>query len=88
MAWHGSQFTEERSFVVELSAEEIAERSSTTPRMTNTRRHLLRLVQKDDEFGWNVPHVMSEAMDKMFDHGPDEEKFIWSPEPLPYVIGQ
>jgi Taurine catabolism dioxygenase TauD, TfdA family len=52
------------------------------------RRHLLRLVQMDDELGWNVPLSMQKAMAKMFDHGPKEEKFIWSPEPLPYVIGQ
>ena len=54
----------------------------------NTRRHLLRLVQKDDEMGWNVPLTMRKAMNRMFDHGPEDEKFIWSPEPLPYVIGQ
>ena len=52
------------------------------------RRHLLRLVQMDDELGWHLPPVMREATDKMFDHGPEDEKFIWSPEPLPYVIGQ
>ena len=54
----------------------------------NTRRHLLRLVQKDDEMGWNVPLTMRKAMNRMFDHGLEDEKFIWSPEPLPYVIGQ
>lgn len=54
----------------------------------NTRRHLLRLVQMDDELGWKLPAVMKEPMEKMFNHEPDEEKFIWSPEPLPYVIGQ
>jgi len=54
----------------------------------NMRRHLLRLVQMDDELGWDVPPAMREAMGKMFDHEPEHEKFIWSPEPLPYVIGQ
>ncbi|KAL2680343.1 Taurine hydroxylase-like protein sat17 [[Neocosmospora] mangrovei] len=54
----------------------------------NTRRHLLRLVQMDDELGWKLPAVMKNPMEKMFNHEPDEEKFIWSPEPLPYVIGQ
>lgn len=54
----------------------------------NTRRHLLRLVLRDDELGWKLPPAMREAMDKMFNHGPEDEKFIWSPEPLPYVIGQ
>jgi len=54
----------------------------------NTRRHLLRLVQKDDELAWNVPPAMHEVMEEMFNHAPEEEKFIWSPEPLPYVIGQ
>jgi hypothetical protein len=54
----------------------------------NKRRHLLRLVQKDDELGWALPEEMREAVDRMFKHEPEEEKFIWSPEPLPYVIGQ
>lgn len=53
-----------------------------------TRRHLLRLVQKDDELAWDIPETMREAMEKMFDHRPQDEQFIWSPEPLPYVIGQ
>lgn len=52
------------------------------------RRHLLRLVQRDDEFGWKLPADMGEVMEKMFAHKPEDEKFIWSPEPLPYVIGQ
>ncbi|KEY64045.1 Sat17 [Stachybotrys chartarum IBT 7711] len=53
-----------------------------------TRRHLLRLVQMDDELAWRLPPGLSKDMDKMFQHDLEEEKFIWSPEPLPYVIGQ
>ncbi|GAP84013.1 putative taurine catabolism dioxygenase [Rosellinia necatrix] len=54
----------------------------------DSRRHLLRLVQRDDELAWKLPREMSEAMDRMFLHEPDDETFPWSPEPLPYVIGQ
>lgn len=54
----------------------------------DTRRHLLRLVHMDDEFGWKMPKEMESVVKNMFEHGPDEEQFIWSPEPLPYVIGQ
>ncbi|KAI1127101.1 Clavaminate synthase-like protein [Nemania abortiva] len=54
----------------------------------DSRRHLLRLVQMDDEFAWKVPGELNEAMDRMFTHDPDDEKFPWNPEPLPYVIGQ
>lgn len=54
----------------------------------DTRRHLLRLVQMDEEFGWGIPEACAEATSNMFDHRPEEEQFIWSPEPLPYVIGQ
>jgi hypothetical protein len=56
--------------------------------VADSRRHLLRLVQRDDELGWKLPYEMSEAMDKMFTHEPKDEMFPWSPEPLPYVIGQ
>lgn len=54
----------------------------------DTRRHLLRLVLRDDELRWSIPPVMKDAMDQMFEHGPENETFVWSPEPLPYVIGQ
>ncbi|KAI0420825.1 Clavaminate synthase-like protein [Xylaria grammica] len=54
----------------------------------DARRHLLRLVQRDDELGWELPREMGGAMDKMFAHEPEDEMFPWSPEPLPYVIGQ
>ncbi|KAI0399867.1 Clavaminate synthase-like protein [Xylaria palmicola] len=53
-----------------------------------SRRHLLRLVQRDDEFAWKLPRELAEATDKMFAHKPEDEVFPWSPEPLPYVIGQ
>lgn len=53
-----------------------------------TRRHLLRLVLKDEELGWAIPPIMQEAVHQMFEHDAEDEKFIWSPEPLPYVIGQ
>jgi len=52
------------------------------------RRHLLRLVQMDEELGWDVPEAMRGVMGEMFEHGAEEEQFVWSPEPLPYVIGQ
>lgn len=52
------------------------------------RRHLLRLVQMDEELSWGLPKELKDVTAKMYDHGPDDETFIWSPEPLPYVIGQ
>jgi hypothetical protein len=54
----------------------------------DSRRHLLRLVQMDDENRWKLPDEMESTMGRMFDHEPKDEQFIWSPEPLPYVIGQ
>ena len=54
----------------------------------NNRRHLLRIVLRDDEYGWNMPDALRPVMQNMFEHEPDEERFPWSPEPLPYVIGQ
>ena len=54
----------------------------------NRRRHLLRIVLKDEEYGWDMPEALKAVMNSMFEHDADEEKFPWSPEPLPYVIGQ
>jgi hypothetical protein len=54
----------------------------------DNRRHLLRLVQKDDELAWELSGELKDVTDRMYDHEPESEEFIWSPEPLPYVIGQ
>ena len=56
--------------------------------VANSRRHLLRLVLRDAEYVWELPAALKEASDNMMRHDPEEEQFPWSPEPLPYVIGQ
>lgn len=52
----------------------------------DARRHLLRIVLRDDENGWNIPEPLGSALDGMYEHMPEEERFPWSPEPLPYAV--
>jgi hypothetical protein len=50
-----------------------------------TRRHLLRVILKDDELAWKMPPSLEAAVDGMFDHKAEDEIFPWSAEPLSYL---
>ena len=50
-----------------------------------TRRHLLRLILKDDELAWKVPPSLAPLVDDMYEHRAEDEIFPWSAEPLAYV---
>lgn len=50
------------------------------------KRHILRIILRDESFAWDVPACLRQTLDGLYDHEPTDEAFPAKEELFSYAV--